>query len=149
VALFDLLKLGRMLQNPEYEEKALALVRSTSSFVESSPLAFTFLLSALDFQIGPSFEVVIAGDLSSPDTRDMVHDLHRAFVPNKVVLFRPAGEQRPEIAELAPFTLFQTGADGKAAAYVCRDYACELPVTESDEMLRLLQSSPNKIETGR
>jgi uncharacterized protein YyaL (SSP411 family) len=149
VALFDLLKLGRMLQNPEYEEKALALLRSTSSFVESSPLAFTFLLSALDFQIGPSFEVVIAGDLSSPDTRDMVHDLHRAFVPNKVVLFRPAGEQRPEIAELAPFTLFQTGADGKAAAYVCRDYACELPVTESDEMLRLLQSSPNKIETGR
>ena len=140
VALFDLLKLGRMLQNSGYEQKAVALIRSTSSFVESSPLAFTFLLSALDFQIGPSFEVVIAGDPSASDTREMIRALQRAFVPNKVVLFRPAGVERPEIAELAPFTLAQTSVDGRATAYVCRDYACQLPVTDSDEMLRLLQS---------
>jgi uncharacterized protein YyaL (SSP411 family) len=140
VALLDLLKLGRMLQNPGYGQKALALIRSASRFVETSPLAFTFLLSALDFQIGPSFEVVIAGDLSASDTQKMIRDLERAFVPNKVVLYRPADVQRPEIAELAPFTLVQTSVDGKATAYVCRDYACQLPVTDSDEMLRLLES---------
>ena len=139
VALFDLLKLGRMLQNPEYEEKAAALIRGTSRFVESSPLAFTFLLSALDFQFGPSFEVVIAGDPSASDTGEMIRELQRAFVPNKVVLFRPAGVERPEIAELAPFTLAQKSVDGRATAYVCRDYACQLPVTDSEEMLRLLQ----------
>jgi uncharacterized protein YyaL (SSP411 family) len=138
VALFDLLKLGRMLQNPGYEEKALALIRGASRFVESNPLAFTFLLSALDFQIGPSFEVVIAGDPEASDTQQMVRDLQQAFVPNKVVLFRPAGSQRPEIAELAAFTLAQRSVDGRATAYVCRDYACRLPVTDSGEMLELL-----------
>jgi hypothetical protein len=141
VALLDLLKLGRMLQNSEYEDKALALIRSNSRFVESSPLAFTFLLSALDFHFGPSFEVVIAGDLSASDTREMAQTLRRIFAPNKVMLFRPAGVERPDIAELAPFTLFQTSVDGKATAYVCRDYACELPVTDSEEMLELLQGS--------
>jgi len=144
VALLDLLKLGRMLQNSEYEDKALDLIRSTSRFVQSSPLAFTFLLSALDFQIGPSFEVVIAGKLSASDTRHMAQNLRRAFLPNKVVLFRSAEVERPEIAELAPFTLYQTSVDGKATAFVCRDYACELPVTNSEEMLTLLQSGPPK-----
>jgi hypothetical protein len=143
-ALLDLLRLGRMLQNQRYEGKALTLVRSTSSFVESSPLAFTFLLSALDFQIGPSFEVVIAGDLSASDTQEMVQELYRAFVPNKVVLFRPAGVERPEIADLSPFTLLQKGVDGKATAYVCRDYACQLPVSESEEMLQLLESGSTR-----
>ena len=139
VALLDLIKLGRSLQKPQYEERAQALIRSTSGFVDSSPLAFTFLLGALDFQIGPSFEVVLAGDPSATDTRDMAQALRRAFVPNKVVLFRPAGVQRPEIAELAPFTLHQTSVDGRATAYVCRDYACQLPVTDSEKMLRLLE----------
>jgi hypothetical protein len=146
VALLDLLKVGRMMQNSEYEDRALALIRSTSRFVDSSPLAFTFLLSALDFQFGPSFEVVIAGDHSASDTREMAQELRRIFAPNKVVLFRPAGEKHPEIAELAPFTLFQTSVGGKATAYVCRDYACELPATDVEEMLGLLQGARTTTE---
>lgn len=141
VALLDLLKLGRMTQNQDYEDKALALTRTTSQLVETSPPAFTFLLSALDFQIGPSFEVVIAGHSTASDTREMAQVLRKEFAPNKVVLFRPAEEEQPEISDLAPFTLFQVSIDGKATAYVCRDYACELPVTDSEAMLRLLRDS--------
>ena len=144
VALLDLLKLGRMTQNRDYEDKALALIRTTSQLVETSPLAFTFLLSALDFQIGPSFEVVIAGQSTASDTRVMAQVLRKEFVPNKVVLFRPAEEEQPEISDLAPFTRFQASIDGKATAYVCRDYACELPVTDSEAMLRLLRDSLEK-----
>jgi len=140
VALLDLLKLGRMLQNKDYEDKAIALIQATAQLVESSPLAFTFLLSALDFKIGPSFEVVIAGRSGAPDTREMAQLLREEFAPNKVVVFRPVEEQEPEIVDLAPFTRFQGSIDGKATAYVCRDYACELPVTDSRAMLRLLRS---------
>ena len=141
VALLDLLKLGRMTQNQDYEDKALALTRATSQLVETSPPAFTFFLSALDFQIGPSFEVVIAGRSNASDTREMAQVLRKEFAPNKVVLFRPAEEEQPEISDLAPFTRFQVSIDGKATAYVCRDYACELPVTDSEAMLRLLRDS--------
>jgi uncharacterized protein YyaL (SSP411 family) len=139
VALLDLIKLGRLTQNRDYEDRALALIRNTSHLVELSPLSFTFLLGAVDFQIGPSFEVVIAGERSAPDTREMVRTLNKVYLPNKVVLFRQAGEEQPEISELAAFTRYQDSIDGKATAYVCQDYACELPVTDADEMLRLLQ----------
>lgn len=112
VALLDLLKLGRMMQNRDYEDKAIALIRSTSQLVETSPLAFTFFLSALDFQIGPSIEVVIVGHSNAPDTRELAQILRREFVPNKVVLFRPAdlASGKPQlspwgISTLPPFTL--------------------------------------------
>ncbi len=139
VALLDLLKLGRMMQNRDYEDKANALIRTTSKLVETNPLAFTFLLTALDFRIGPSMEVVIVGHSTAPDTRELVQVLRKEFAPNKVVLFRPAGEEQPEISDLAEFTRFQVSIDGKATAYICRDYACELPVTDSEAMLRLLR----------
>ena len=129
------------MQNRDYEDKAIALIRSTSQLVETSPLAFTFFLSALDFQIGPSFEVVIVGHSNAPDTRELAQVLRKEFAPNKVVLFRPAEEELPEISNLAPFTRFQTSIGGKATAYVCRDYACELPVTDSEAMLRLLRDN--------
>jgi len=141
VALLDLLKLDRMTQNNDYEDKALALIRTTSQLVETSPPAFTFFLSALEFQLGPSFEVVIAGQSTASDTREMAQALRREFAPNKVVLFRPAEGKLPEISDLAPFTRFQVSIDGRATAYVCRDYACELPVTDSEAMLRLLRGS--------
>jgi len=128
-----------MMQNRDYEDKAIALIRTTSQLVEASPLAFTFLLSAIDFQIGPSFEVVIAGHSTGLDTLELAQVLRKEFAPNKVVLFRPAEEELPEISDLAPFTRFQVAIDGKATAYVCRDYACALPVTDSEAMLRLLR----------
>jgi uncharacterized protein len=42
------------------------------------------------------------------------------------------GRDIPEIAGMRP-------VNGKAAAYVCRDYACQLPVTAPEELPPLLQ----------
>jgi uncharacterized protein YyaL (SSP411 family) len=72
--------------------------------------------------------------------------LRKEFAPNKVVLFRPAEQEQPEIVDLAPFIRFQGSIDGRATAYVCRDYACELPVTDSEAMLRLLRSGREHTE---
>ena len=139
VAVLDLLRLGRMTQSPDYEDRAISLIRSNSQLAESNPSAFTFLLCALDFQLGPSIEVVIAGERSASDTHTLVRAVRGEFVPNKVVLFRPVEKHRPEIVDLAPFIDSHLPIDGKAAAYVCRDYACQLPVTDSERLLKLLR----------
>ena len=76
----------------------------------------------------------------------MAQLLRKEFSPNKVVLFRPTEEEQPEIVDLAPFTRFQGSIDGRATAYVCRDYACELPVTDGEAMLRLLRSGRATID---
>ena len=87
--------------------------------------------------MGPAYEVVIAGKHESPDTEHMLEELWAYFIPNKVLVFRPEGKD-PEITNLATYTKMQVPIGGKATAYVCQNYECQLPTTEIDEMLKLL-----------
>ncbi|MEW6439990.1 MAG: thioredoxin domain-containing protein [bacterium] len=138
VALLDLLRLARITADPALEEHANRLIQAFSGVVCQSPSAFTQFLAGVDFAIGPSCEVVITGRAGAGDTRELLHCLRRHYLPNKVVVFRPADESRPEITRLAKYTEAQTGFDGRATAYVCRHYYCEAPTTDPEQMLRLL-----------
>jgi uncharacterized protein YyaL (SSP411 family) len=138
VAMLNLLRLGRMTANTDLEEKAAKIGEAFSGDVGQSPSAYTQLMVAMDFTVGPSYEVVIVGHTQAPDTEEMLRTLRRHFIPNKVVLFRPAEQESPEIARLAQFTRYQNSIKGKATAYVCLNYDCRLPVTDSGKMLQLL-----------
>jgi len=93
---------------------------------------------ALDFGIGPCYEVVIAGKARAKDTKAMAKALRTRFLPNKVVLLNPGERESPEIAKLAEFTKNQSSINGRATAYVCMNYNCKLPTTDIDKMLQLL-----------
>ena len=138
VAMWNLLRLARITADPGLADMAADLGRAFSGQVQPSPAAHTQLLVALDFAVGPSYEVVIAGSAQTEDTVTMVRALRAQFVPNKVVLFRPDGEEATGITALAEFTRYQKSVDGRATAYVCLDHNCQLPTTEIDTMLELL-----------
>jgi len=104
--------------------------------VAQAPSAYTMLMTALDFALGPSSEIVIAGDLQAEDTKNMLIALRKEFIPNKVVIFRP--DEESEITQISDFTKNLSSREGKATAYVCRNYSCRLPVTEPGEMRKLL-----------
>jgi hypothetical protein len=93
---------------------------------------------ALDFGIGPCYEVVIAGKAKAEDTKAMVKALRTHFLPNKVVLLNPDGRASPTIAKFAEFIRNQPSIDGRATAYVCTNYNCQLPTTDINKMLELL-----------
>jgi uncharacterized protein YyaL (SSP411 family) len=69
----------------------------------------------------------------------MIQALRRAFVPNKVVLFRPDTNEATTLTSIAPFTANQKTLGGKATAYVCRNYTCKAPTTRIAEMLAALR----------
>ena len=140
VAMLNLLRLGRITADPDFEEKAARIGRAFFESVRQSPAAHTQLLVAVDFAVGPSYEVVIAGDSRASDTREMLEAIHRRFIPNKVVVFLPTERGSQEVKRLAPFTREQSSIDGKATAYVCVNHYCKLPTTDIDTMLSLLGS---------
>jgi len=138
VAMLNLLRLGRMTATSGLEEKAARIGSAFSGSVNQSPSAHTQLMVALDFGIGPCYEVVIAGNAQAEDTKAMVKALRTRFLPNKVVLLNPDERESPEIAKLAEFTKNQSSIEGKATAYVCLNYNCKLPTTDIGKMLELL-----------
>ena len=136
-AILNLLRIGRITGNPEYDKKASNLGSAFSSTIARAPMAHTQFMCGLDFGIGPSYEVVVVGDPGKDDTQEMLRALSKDYSPNKVVLLRgPEGDG--DITGIAEFTKSQASIDGKATAYVCLNYVCKLPTTDVDKMLELL-----------
>jgi uncharacterized protein YyaL (SSP411 family) len=137
VAMLDFIRLARITARTAYEERARDLGSAFHEQVARGASAFTMMMSAVDFALGPSFEIVVAGHAGRDDSRRMLSELGRRYIPSKVVVFRPEEEADPVVA-LAPYTKSQSAVGGEATAYVCRNYACELPTTDIDKMLELL-----------
>ncbi|MDF0590574.1 thioredoxin domain-containing protein [Candidatus Methanocrinis natronophilus] len=138
VAAFDLLRLAKMTADSSLEEIASKAFGAFAPRARAVPAAHLHLLSALDFALGPASEVVIVGDPTSPDTRDMIRALRSEFFPGTVLLFKEVGD-RPEISEVAEFTRDLIMVDGKTTAYVCRGHVCQMPTTDPKEMLAMLR----------
>jgi uncharacterized protein YyaL (SSP411 family) len=128
VAMLDLLRLARLSDAAEFEELASKTSRAFSSEVQASPTAHTFMLVAVDFAVGPAYNVVLVGDADEDSTRNMLKALRTRYLPNMMVSLR-----KPEEAGLGYEMI-----GGKATAYVCRGRTCMPPTNETGEMLRIL-----------
>jgi uncharacterized protein YyaL (SSP411 family) len=141
VAALNLLRLSRLTGKSELEERAHDIMRAFGGQVAGAPGGFSHLLMAADFALGPAQEVVIAGDPADEVTRQMLAALRGRFLPSVVVLLHPEGREAEAIGELVPFLRGQTRVDGMATAYVCRNFACQIPVTAAEAMLELIEKA--------
>lgn len=138
VAALNLIRLARLTGAPELEERASRVFRFFSPNIKAAPVAHTQMLQALDFAFGPSYEVVIAGDPLSAETKTMLRAIRGNFLPNKVLLLRDTTGEKPEIVKIAGFAADTVGIAGRTTAYVCQDFACKSPTSDVDEMLSYL-----------
>jgi uncharacterized protein YyaL (SSP411 family) len=80
---------------------------------------------------------VIIGDPQEAATQALLETVHSRYLPNKVLVV--AGpDQVDGLSQRIPLLAGRTRIDGKATAYVCENYACQLPVTDSAALARQL-----------
>ena len=139
VAALALLRVGRLTMKKDFEKKAENLFQIFSNQIRQNSEASPQLLVALDFALGPTREIVIAGEESNPRTQALLKAVRSRFIPNKVLAFHSLDEKKARAVEaLIPFTQNQLPVKGKPAAYVCKNYVCQFPVTETSELEKLL-----------
>jgi uncharacterized protein YyaL (SSP411 family) len=127
-----LLRLAALTGNERYRARAEAVLASLSATLARFPTGFGRLLCAADFALAPVQEIAIVGDPAAPDTRALLKALYSAYRPHTVVaLLRPGDDAA---AALTPLLEGRTQLDGKATAYVCRNFACRLPVTDPEAL---------------
>jgi uncharacterized protein YyaL (SSP411 family) len=139
VAALNFLRLGRMTGSPPLEQRAERLVRAFSLKVSEQPMAYTQLLIALDFMVGPSKEIVVAGDPALETTQAMVRAIQKAFMPNKVLLLRHQGEERKRLTALSSFVEAMVPIDNKPTVYMCEQYACQRPIKDMGQLQSALR----------
>jgi uncharacterized protein YyaL (SSP411 family) len=138
VAIDWLLRLAVILGEERYETIALAALRPMADLMQRYPSGFGRYLSALDFHLGPVAEVALVwrpGDERA--VAPLLDTVFGRYQPNRVVV--GAAEGDPAAAGL-PLLAGRGSVGGRPAAYVCRHYACQLPVTEPDALARQLDA---------
>jgi uncharacterized protein len=133
MALLNLLWLSRMTGRTGWAEQADALVRSVAGSVGAHPSGYTQFLVGADFASGRHLDIVLTGDPEDASLEQMKKALDEGFFPHQVVLCKPSGSEG-KLADMAPFTALMEPVDGKAAAYVCRNFACDRPITDLNEL---------------
>ncbi len=137
VALLVLAKLSRITGNREYEKFISKTISAFSGTIKKYPKAYTFFLSALDFILGRSFEIVIAGDSKDDNFKRMLKILRTKFIPNKVILLKST-DDASKIEQIAPFVKNYKGIENKPTIYICTNYECKQPVSEINKLVKLL-----------
>ncbi len=130
-----LLRLAVVTDNRDYEIKAVASLRSAAYLMSHHPTAVGHWLCVLDFHLSRPKEIAIVGHRKADDTRKLAQAVFEVYLPNRVLV-----SADPDVAERleSPLTSDRPMVDGKAAAYVCEKYVCQLPVTDSRSLAQQL-----------
>ncbi|MFQ6010808.1 MAG: thioredoxin domain-containing protein, partial [Nitrososphaerales archaeon] len=131
VAALSLLRLGVFTGKDEYREKGERTVASFFSRIENNPMAHSYLLSALDFLLRGSREIILAGT-NTPILTDMLKEIWSRYIPNKVLAL--AGK---EAEKIIPMVKGKTGSP--VSVYVCENFVCKKPVAKLNELVAILE----------
>ena len=138
VMLLNLLRLARLTGDGALSDKAERQVRTFAGEVADNPQACSFFMSGLDFYLGPTREVVIAGKSGDALVESMLKAVRHRFMPETVIAFNPDDGAGTDLEKLAPFLKEQRAINGKATAYVCQNYACQAPITDYQQFIDTL-----------
>jgi uncharacterized protein len=125
-AAYGLLRLAALTGEHRYEDRAVSVLRLLHELAPRHPQAFGHVLQALDFHLSPVKEVALAGN----DLRPLERVVRAEFRPHLVLAGGPH--------DGVPLLEGREPVDGRAAAYVCERFACQRPVTEPEELEKLL-----------
>lgn len=148
MAADNFVRLARLTGDERNLETADKIFSAFAADAGRLPSAHAQLVGALQRAAGPSLEVVIAGDPGADDTAALISTVREMYLPHAAVLLVPSGPSGAAIRKLAPFAEAYTPVLGKAAAYVCQDFACQLPTTDPDKLTRLLKEAISKPEAS-
>jgi hypothetical protein len=96
------------------------------------PEAVPHLLRAIDFYLAPVKEVALLAPANGDGIDELAAMVRSAFRPHLVLAGGPEGTNRPEL------TRDRTAVEGRAAAYVCENFACLRPITEPEQLASAL-----------
>ena len=129
-----LLKLAIYTGESGMRDMAVEGIRSARELMLRVPAGAGHWLGGLDFYLSAPKEIAIAGDPSDDATRALLAEIYRHYLPNKVVM--GVGDNGA-IANL-PLARERERLGGVATAYVCENYACQMPTTDPSVMAQQL-----------
>jgi uncharacterized protein YyaL (SSP411 family) len=119
-------------------ERALRCIDAFRGRWSSTPHAMPQILCAFELALAAPRHVVTAGDPGAPDFRALTAVLHEKLGPRRALLAADGGAGQEWLAKRSPWLADMRPIGGRAAAYVCEEFACQAPINDPNELRRIL-----------
>jgi uncharacterized protein YyaL (SSP411 family) len=123
VGALALLRLAALTGEERYAARAEEMLTLVAEPLANHGSALTHALAAVDVLVTGATEVAVVGDRP-----DLVAAVQSRYLPTAVLAWGEPYES----------PLWAGRAEGEARAYVCRNYACQSPVTTAEDLLAQL-----------
>jgi len=138
VATDVLLRLAALTGDEGYAGLAESILLLLRESMMRYPLGFGRLLSALEQTISRPQEIAIIGEPADARTQALLSEVRKRFLPNAVLAGAATDAAAASVAVLMPLLAGRSQTNGAPTAYVCENFACQLPVTEPQALARQL-----------
>lgn len=134
VAVLNLLRLAQMTDRSDFQQSAERTLQFFSQLLDKAPSYMPQMLVALSFYLRKPKQIILAGDLDAPEMTALRHVIYERYLPNKTLLHAD-----DDTTNAMPFLKKITqGATRQPTAFVCVDYACQLPTSDPEVLRNLL-----------
>jgi uncharacterized protein YyaL (SSP411 family) len=140
VAALNLLRLAQFRDDKQLEDRAKRTIDAFGATLSHFASAMPQMLVAFNSSLSKPRQIVVAGKRDAPDTKALLAEVHRRFLPNKILLLIDGGDGKRYLGERLEAIRAMSMVDGKPAAYVCENFTCKAPVTDPKQLAELLSA---------
>jgi uncharacterized protein YyaL (SSP411 family) len=147
VAAVNLLRFGAVFDRAaganeagslSYRDRGKACIAAFQQQWSTTPQAMPLMLTALELALDSPRHVVFAGETDAADFQSMAAVLHEKLGPRRSLLAVTVADGREWLESRAPWLSGMKPVEERATAYVCEEFTCQAPVTDPEELRRLL-----------
>lgn len=135
VAAMNIIRLSRITGDKKLEQKAGEIFNTFAEKINEVPIAYVNTISAFLTSKISETHVVIAGDKDHTNTKAMINEMNKKFLPFSEIIFN---DESKEIYKLIPFIKNNVMVKNKTTAYVCKNNSCLAPTNDLQEFSNLI-----------
>ena len=139
IAALNVLRLSQIRDEPKMAERARQTTDAFATTLTNFASAMPQMLVAVDYSLSKPRQIVIAGNKDAPETKALLKEVHRHFLPKTVLFLADGGEGQKFVGEKNEAIRAMSPIEGKSAAYVCENFTCKAPVTDPKQLAELLR----------
>ncbi len=139
VSALNLLRLSQLRDDQRMAEQVRKTIDAFATTLSHFPSAMPQMLVALDNSLTKPRQIVIAGKKDAPETKALLREVHRHFLPKTILVLADGAEGQKFLGEKNEAIRAMSLVEGKPAAYVCENFTCKAPVTDPKALPELLK----------
>jgi uncharacterized protein YyaL (SSP411 family) len=141
VTVRNLVTLSHLVGDASVRERAGRTLERYGAGLGRIARVMPMMLANIVFWLSPAAQVVIVGARDEEGTRALERAVAAIYVPTMTQLPVEPGPAQQAIGDVLPWLAAMRPVDGRAAAYVCREFTCQAPVTDPSALAALLAAA--------